>query len=333
MAQNKGAIVRYRAIDRCLRSKHGKYDIEELRAACADALYDAFSEHMSVSRRQIYDDLNHMESNAGYRAEIEHYRDGKKMYYRYTDPNFSIEKVPVTPEEMDQLKETILMLNRFKGMPHFEWMEEILSKLEDKFHLKGAEDSVIGFEQNLDLKGLENITPLFGAIVNKQVLNIRYKSFKKNKPITCEVHPYFLKQYNNRWFLFGWNTEFNAITNFALDRIEAVSHMLGEYKPKPAGLDFDEYFDDVVGVTIPKGKVEHIVMRVAPDRYPYIKNKPLHPSQHNYNKEFRVTIDVIPNNELIALLLSFGSQLEVLEPQNVREMMKEHVRTLNKFYK
>lgn len=333
MAQNKGAIVRYRAIDRCLRSKHGKYDIEELRAACADALYDAFSEHMSVSRRQIYDDLNHMESNAGYCAEIEHYRDGKKMYYRYTDPNFSIEKVPVTPEEMDQLKETILMLNRFKGMPHFEWMEEILSKLEDKFHLKGAEDSVIGFEQNLDLKGLENITPLFGAIGNKQVLNIRYKSFKKNKPITCELHPYFLKQYNNRWFLFGWNTEFNAITNFALDRIEAVSHMLGEYKPKPAGLDFDEYFDDVVGVTIPKGKVEHIVMHVAPDRYPYIKNKPLHPSQHNYNKEFRVTIDVIPNNELIALLLSFGSQLEVLEPQNVREMMKEHVRILNKFYK
>mgnify|MGYP004451611943 FL=1 len=333
MAQNKGAIVRYRAIDRCLRSKHGKYGIEELRAACAEALYDAFSERMSVSRRQIYDDINHMESNAGYRAEIEHYRDGKKMYYRYADPDFSIEKTPISQEEMDQLKETILILNRFKGMPQFEWMEEILSKLEDQFHLKGAEDSVIGFEQNLDFKGLENITPLFEAIVNKQVLNIRYKSFKKDKPITCEVHPYYLKQYNNRWFLFGWNTEFGAITNFALDRIEAVSHILGEYKPKPAGLDFDEYFEDVVGVTIPKAKVEHIIMRVAPDRYPYIKNKPLHPSQHNYDKEFRVSIDVIPNNELIALLLSFGSQLEVLEPQDVREMMKEYVRILNKFYK
>jgi len=333
MAQNKGAIVRYRAIDRCLRSKHGRYGWEELAQACSEALFDAFSERMTVSRRQIFLDLNHMESNAGYRAEIEHYRDGKKMYYRYADPNFSIEKMPITDDEMEQLKETILMLNRFKGMPQFEWMEELLSKLEDKFHLKSSEDSVIGFEQNLDLKELENITPLFEAIINKQVLNIRYKSFKKNKPITCEVHPYYLKQYNNRWFLFGWNTEFGAITNFSLDRIEAVSHMLGEYKPKPAGLDFDEYFDDVVGVTIPKGKVEHIVMRVAPDRYPYIKNKPLHPSQHNYDKEFRVSIDVKPNNELIALLLSFGSQLEVLEPQNIREMMKEHVKTLNKFYK
>lgn len=334
MAQNKGAIVRYRAIDKCLRSKHGKYGIDELRRACEEALYDAFSERISVSRRQLYLDLNHLESNAGFRAEIEHYRDGKNVYYRYADPNFSIEKAPITDDEMNQLKETILMLNRFKGMPHFEWMEEILSKLEDTFHLKSSEDSVIGFEQNLDLKGLENITPLFEAIVNKQVLNIRYKSFKKNKPITCEIHPYYLKQYNNRWFLLGWNTEFKDITNFALDRIEAVSPILAEYIPKPEDLDFDEYFEDVVGVTVPKGKhVEHIVMRVAPDRYPYIKNKPLHPSQHNNDKEFRISIDVIPNNELIALLLSFGSQLEVLEPQSVREMMRDHVKTLNKFYK
>ena len=333
MAQNKGAIVRYRAIDKCLRSKHGKYGIEELRRACEEALYDAFMEQRTVSVRQIKYDLNHIQSNAGYRAIIETYKEGKKAYYRYEAPDFSIEKTPISPEEMDQLKGTILMLNRFKGMPHFEWMEELLSKLEDKFHLKSSEESVIGFEQNLDLKGLENITPLFEAIVNKQVLNIRYKSFKKNKPITCEVHPYYLKQYNNRWFLFGWNTEFGAITNFALDRIEAVSPMLGEYRPKPEEINFDEYFDDVVGVTIPKGKVEHIVMRVAPDRYPYIKNKPLHPSQHSYDKEFRISIDVIPNNELIALLLSFGSQLEVLEPQSVRDMMRDHVKTLKKFYK
>lgn len=71
MAQNKGAIVRYRAIDRCLRSKHGKYGIEELRAACAEALYDAFSERMTVSRRQIFLDLNHMESNVGYRSRYD----------------------------------------------------------------------------------------------------------------------------------------------------------------------------------------------------------------------------------------------------------------------
>ena len=334
MAQNKAAIVRYRAIDKCLRKQNCVFGIEELIRACEEALHDAFSERISISPRQIKYDINHMESNAGYRADIEHYKDGRRTCYRYADPNFTIDKSPITDDELSQLKETILMLNRFKGMPHFEWMEEILSKLKDMFHLNGSQDSVIGFEQNLDLKGLENITPLFEAIVNKQVLSIRYKSFKKNNPITCEIHPNYLKQYNNRWFLFGWNTEFGAITNFALDRIEAVSPMLGEYKPKPEDLNFDEYFDDVIGVTIPQGKfVEHIVMRIAPDRYPYIKNKPLHPTQHNYDKEYRISIDVIPNNELIAILLSFGNQLEVLEPQSVRDMMRDHAKTLNKFYK
>ncbi len=334
MAQNKHAIVRYRAIDKCLSAKHGRYNWEDLQRACEEALYRDFSEHIPVSRHTIFDDINYMESNAGFNANILRIREGRKVYYTYEDPDFSIDKMPLTYDELEQLKETVLLLNRFKGLPHFEWMEELLSKLEDKFHLNGTEESVIGFEQNLDLKGVENIAPLFEAIVRKQVLNIRYKSFKKNKPITCEIHPYYLKQYNNRWFLFGWNTEFGAITNFALDRIEAVSPMLGEYKPKPENLDFEEYFDDIVGVTIPQDKqIEHIVMRVAPDRYPYIKNKPLHPSQHNYDKEYRITIDVIPNNELIALLLSFGSQLEVLEPQSVRDMMRDHVKTLNKFYK
>jgi len=39
---------------------------------------------------------------------------------------------------MVKLKETILMLNRFKGLPQFIWMEELLSRLEAKFHLKGS---------------------------------------------------------------------------------------------------------------------------------------------------------------------------------------------------
>lgn len=199
--------------------------------------------------------------------------------------------------------------------------------------VKTDRDSVIGLEPLLPPKEMEFLSQLFDAILNKQVLNIRYRLIKANKPLSIEIHPYFLKQYNNRWYLLGLNVEFKQITPFVLDRIEAVSPMFAEYIDKPANIDFDTYFNDVVGVTVPRARKEHIVMRVAPDRYPYIKNKPLHPSQRCFDKEFRVAIDVMPNDELIALLLSFGSQIEVLEPQNVRDMMRDHVKTLNKFYK
>lgn len=334
MAKNKGATVRYRALDRCLRSKHKKYGINDLIAACSQALTDAFSEPMTVSRRQIYDDLNYMESDAGFRAIIDHKRDLQGVYYRYADPEFSIEKMPLSDDEIDQLKETVFMLSRFKGMPHFEWMEEIAGKLENTFHLSGSQENVIGFEQNIDLKGLKYITPLFEAIVNSQVLTIQYQSFRASEPANKVIHPYYLKQYNNRWFLFGLDAERNKIINLALDRIKGIDDLFVPYIAKPTGLDFDEYFDDVVGVTIPEGKnVEHIVIQCSEQQYPYIANKPIHLSQHNYDDEKKVTIDVIPNSELIAQLLSFGSNIEVIEPQSVREVMAEHAKKIYEFYK
>ena len=335
MAQNKHAQVRYRALDRCLRSKNKYYYIEDLQKACADAIKDAYCIDEQVSRRQIFKDINYMESEEGFAADIERVRNGKRTYYRYENPDFTIQKMPITDEEINQLKETVIMLNRFKGMPHFEWMEDIANKLELAYMHTDKAGSVIGFEQNIDLKGLCHITPLFDAIVNKKVLTLSYQSFKAPKPVSQEVHPYYLKQYNNRWFLFGLTTTpQKQITNFALDRIVTIGYTLTPYIDKPEDLDFDEYFDDVIGVTIPRGvSKEKIVMRFAGDRYPYIKNKPLHSSQHNYDKEMKISIEVIPNKELIALLLSFGSQVEVLEPQSVRDMMKEHVRTMNRFYK
>lgn len=333
MAKNKGAIVRYRAIDRCLRDKKRKYGWEELAKACSEALEMAFSEPDTVSRRQIYIDLNYMESDAGYQANIEHLRDGRKVYFRYADPDFSIEKMPLNDAEIDQLKETVLMLNRFKGMPHFEWMEEILSKLEDTFMLKGNSESVISFEQNLDLKGLEYITPLFDAIVHKRVLKITYQPFKSPKPEDYDMHPYFLKQYNNRWFLFGLTTPNNQITNIALDRIKSISIMDTAYIEKDEDLDIDDYFFDIVGVTIqPNQPKEEIVMLFNEERYPYVKNKPIHHTQRHNDDERKISIKVIPNKELIALLLSYGSQMEVLEPQSVREIIKEHINKLKQMY-
>ncbi|NBR15566.1 MAG: hypothetical protein EBU01_13470, partial [Crocinitomicaceae bacterium] len=40
-------------------------------------------------------------------------------YYRYNDPNFSIENLPLNTKEEQQLKEALLTLSRFKGMQQF----------------------------------------------------------------------------------------------------------------------------------------------------------------------------------------------------------------------
>ena len=333
MAKNKGAIVRYRTIDRCLRDTKRKYGMKDLINECCEALTAAKAEDTTVSRRQIYDDLNYMESDMGYKANIDHIYEGRNVYYRYADPDFSIEKMPLTDAEMDQLKETVLMLNRFKGMPQFEWMEEIISKIEDAFLLKGNNESVISFEQNLDLKGLENITPLFDAIVHKRVLKISYQSFQREKPDEYEMHPYFLKLYNNRWFLFGLTAEKHQITNLPLDRILDIAILDTAYIEKDEDLDIEDYFYDVIGVTIENNAKEKIILEFTKERYPYVKNKPIHHTQHSYDNEKRISINVIPNKELYQTLLSFGEDVKVIEPTKVRDKMAEHVENMYKLYK
>ena len=330
MATNKNALIRYQALDRCLRNRYKRYYIDDLVAACCEALKDFSEKAEPVHKRQIYKDLDFIEEKWG--VDIDRLPDGRKKYFQYRDPDFSIsQSQQLTDEEIDKLKETIFMLNRFKGMPQFEWMAELLSQLEDRFSLKGQSRSVIGFEQNIDYSANRHLSDLFNAIVNKQPLRIVYQKFDGSERV-WRIHPYYIKQYNNRWVLFGLNDKYRTITNIPLDRIKEFSPVGIEYIDNE-NIDFEEYFDDVIGVTIKDAPVENIILKFAPERYPYIVSKPLHGSMKFVDPDnCIVQISVIPNRELEAVIYSFGDQVEVISPQWFRDKIAASVNNLSNKY-
>ena len=99
-------------------------------------------------------------------------------------------------------------------------------------------------------------------------------------------------------------------------------------------VDFDHYFDNFIGVTNPDDPtVRKVVFKTTPDRYPYIESKPLHPSQRIYDrKQYMLRIDVAINRELEQKILSFGADIEVLEPEDFREQIKKKVEESYKKY-
>ena len=338
MATNKHAIIRYQALDKCFSNFGRQFFIDDLIEACNDALYqytgdEKYSDSIApgISRRQIFDDIAFMESDAGYQIPLEKHKggsSGRKVYYRYADRDFTINNQPITDEEMKQLREMTSLLNRFKGLPQCEWMEELVTNLEDKFKIKGTSKSVISMESNAYVEGLKYLSPLFNAIINRQVLNIIYSPFNKSD---CEwdIHPYFIKQYNNRWFLLGLNEKDHRISTIGLDRIKSVENSSIPYIDDYIIVDVDEYFADVIGVTIPYDKeVVRVKLQFSSNRYPYIISKPLHESMRKVDDEnCIVAIDVIPNRELEALILSFGDDIEVLEPQWFRKQIADKIKS------
>lgn len=135
------------------------------------------------------------------------------------------------------------------------------------------------------------------------------------------IHPYYVKQYNGRWFLYGLNDELNRISNLALDRIKSFHKSETSFK-KNEKYDFSTYFDDVVGVSIPNDDVvkETIGLRFSPDRFPYVVSKPIHKSQYVIDETNRqVEIKVRPTRELDQQVFSFIPDIEVLYPEWYRQ--------------
>lgn len=310
-------LIRYLAYDRCLQNRGFKYTWQDLQRAANQDLEDR--DFQPIGKTQFFQDIKDLKATP-YLAPIETYKDGGQSYYRYTDPEYSFLKQKLTEAEAEELRSALMILSRFKGMPQFEWVQEMIPKIEQTFHLGEQTQAVIGFEQNVDLKGLNYFGELFNAILHKKALKIKYKAFKSNEITEQTIHPWYLKQYNNRWFLFGKNQEYQGITNLALDRIEGEILPVNQTFIENTEIDFDDYFEDIIGVTKPVGKqVEKVKLWFSPAQAPYIHTKPLHGTQKEKwdDSGLIITIEVIPNVELEQLILRYGENCKVLEPEEL----------------
>lgn len=329
MSINKNAFIRYQVLDRCFRNSGRMYFWEDLLKECNQALLYFDPNNSGIQRRQLFDDIRFMESEQGWSIPLGRIRQGRKVYYRYEDLSFSISNQLLNESEVEQIKSALQVFSRFSGTPQFEWVNEMIPMLESKFGLIERKNEVISFESNIDLRGIHFLTPLFNAIINERVLLVKYKDFKSSKPYEIIFHPYYLKQYNNRWFVFGLNFD-NQVSNWnlALDRIESLSETSLKYKPSVT--DWEEYFYDLVGVTRPIGvDIQEFILKFSPEVAPYIITKPIHPSQKHKKDPItglEVRIKLIPNFEFERLVLSFGEQVKVISPQDFKERISHRLK-------
>lgn len=332
MSTNKHAIIRYQTLDKCFRNVGRNYAIEDLVEECNKSIYGYTGKEEGIKKRQLYDDIKFMESEQGWNIELKKLKEGRTVFYKYENSNFSISNQPLNETEANQLREALLTLDRFKGLPQYNWINEINARLDSSFNLKQNEVKIISFEQNEYLRGLKFISELYNAVLYQKVLNIGYKSFNSDEVKSIIISPYYLKQYNMRWFLFGKSDNYETTTNLALDRIESIEILTKEYIN--SDIDFNEYFEDIIGVTIPNENVLSIVLKVDKTLIPYITTKPLHGSQKIYDTDnnFEVHLKLIPNYELETMILSFGEKIQVLEPIILVKKLIERINKMKNNY-
>ena len=283
-----------------------------------------------MSKRTVQNDIARLEAEFGIRLDRKLWK-GRQRIYRYYDTCYSLPLFRMNDKERNKIEDAICVLKEFEGEPLYDWARTLLMQIEGGL-LNENSSPVVSFQSNPDLKGISYFFGLLQAILSKRVLRLRYTPFGK-ETITTNIYPYYLKQYNNRWFLIAQAVNYDSLTNYALDRIDEFEEAALPYKETE--VDFTEFFDEVVGVSVPEGQSEDVVLKVSANRFNYIRTKPFHLSQRilEDNPDYAViSINVKINKELVSQILSFGSDVEVISPLSLRARIASKIRLLYEKY-
>ncbi|MRG48719.1 WYL domain-containing protein [Chitinophaga sp. SYP-B3965] len=333
MPKNKDALSRYRWIDERLRNKRlPKPTLDDLVTFVSDKMDN------SIAVRTIQKDIEDMRNDAelNYFAPIVYNRSSK--VYQYEDENFSISNSPIDEADLQGLEVAIGILEQFRSLPVIQRFEDAILKIAAslKMNRKQLENrGLIKFSRGSQYQGAEHIPEIVDAIKNLEVIRIAYQSFDRTEPKEHWVEPYHLREYNHRFYLIGKSQKAKGgtVLTFSLDRI---------VKFWPTDKHFDEknfddasYFQHAIGITVTEGEPEDIVLSYTPHQGKYVKTQPIHPSQvilQDDEKECRVGLKLVVNQELMILLLSNGARVKVLEPKHLADTLQAEAKKMLERY-
>jgi len=157
-------------------------------------------------------------------------------------------------------------------------------------------------------------------------LAVDYKKYGDEEPRRLTFEPYCIKLFKQRWYILGhfhrdanpdW-PEIDYFGVFSFDRIISMSLTDIKFKIDP-GFDAQSYFEECYGVLVNDDtQAERIVVRAYGDERYYLRDLPIHKSQHEIGHgEGYIDFELFmrPTIDLSTHFVSRSYLLEVLEPQ------------------
>jgi len=335
MGQIRNALIRYRIIDKSLRSKYKPYPSKaELRKACEEALFSSYDGE-NVCDSTIEKDLFflRMEQDAPIKYSKKH------LGYYYSDPDFSLDEIPLTPEDLDAIRFAATTLSQFKEVDMFAQFGFAIDKVVERIAFSNDPFSkdisnFVQFESGTSIGGNEFLSPLMGAIRNKNYVHFEYESYISANKKPRKVIPLLLKEYRNRWYLVSYDSVKQDVITYALERMQQVEITL-EVAVETIDFDVTKFFQNSIGITVTKSLPEKIIFKADNVSSKYIVSQPFHSSQKLIKEgKNRSTFEmnVIVSEELIRQILSFGGEIEVISPTTFRNQIIKRIQQMRSSY-
>lgn len=185
--------------------------------------------------------------------------------------------------------------------------------------------------------GQEYLHPIISAMKENRVLNITYHSYWKDVESNFDVQPYCVKLFRQRWYMVAKSTYYDEGPRiYSLDRIRELNTK-DETFVMPKDWNAEDYFNGCFGIIADQSVEKQMVkLKATAIQAKYIRDLKIHESQKEIerNEEYSIfTFNIRPQFDFQQEILKNGEEVEVLEPQWLREEIAGKIKRMSDSYK
>ena len=180
----------------------------------------------------------------------------------------------------------------------------------------------------------DHLPVVIDALKQNRRIRFSYKSYTRSLPTDGIVlEPYFVKIFKQLWYVIGLNVKDRQVKTYALDRISSLNIQQDTFV-MPEEVNPSEFFKDCFGIITNRNSAKRIVLRVEPTQAKYFRALPLHSSQQEvvhddysiFTYKMRITYDLKEE------IMSHGATIEVLEPKELKTLIRTELEQALKNY-
>jgi len=173
------------------------------------------------------------------------------------------------------------------------------------------------------------------AWAKQRRVRISYHTFGEKKPKVRDIDPYFIEPAaaGHSSYVIAYCHMASGIRIFKIERIKTIE-MISKQYDIPSNFDANEYFSSSWGM-FAGGDVEIIKLKFSPSVAQIFEEVVWHPSQvvtRQTDGSLIMTLTVSLSVELLGWILRWGENVEVLEPQELREKIAHTAQAMLDIY-
>ena len=296
------------------------------------------AEELECNPRTIYRDLEALQV-AGFPIYTDR-MEGRNLWSLLDTVRHEI-PIPFSLTELMALYFSRDMLKVFKDTVFYDSLESLFQKIkttippESKKYLKNVEQILhVGLKPYKEYsKFKEIINRVNEATQKKKSIDIVYYTMSRKKESKRKVDPYRIWFFNGTFYLIGKCHLRGEVRIFALDRIK-ILHLTKDSFVIPEDFNLDDFMRPSFGVF--QGEPIKVKIWFHTDVAGYIKEKIWHESQEIHPQDDGSIIfeaEVAGTEEIKFWIMSWGAKAEVLEPESLRDEIREEAEVILERYK